>query len=313
MGFRFKRQERFADGFVRVGLEQAKRVERYLDEKKQGAHSVHEARKCLKRLRALIRLAKPSVGPKWWKEVDGLCSSMAGKLAGLRDLDSLLEALDKLIAANGTKPSTTSERLKAMIEGERAGLNTMSLADALDEVRDDLDLLRKRLERVRFSERGFDIVGLGLAATCDRARRLERHAYETGHEEDFHRWRKRVQHHWRHMQLFAAAWPEVMTARAELARELSEILGDEHDMGLLAEEVRRRAKALKSRRGVEDLAAAALDRQQVLRRLAKARSRRLFADRGKDFSRRLRKYWKNPVEAVEKDHGDTSGLPRGSL
>ncbi len=301
MGFKFKRGERFADGFVRVALEQTKRIERHLDEKERGAQNVHEARKCVKRMRALLRLARPAVGPKWWNEVDDLCSSVGSTLAGLRNLDSLLEALDKLAVVSGVKKTPTFDRFRASIQRERQGINEMSAAEAWGEVRDDLDVIRKRFKRVRFSERGFDIVGLGLALTCKEARRLEETAYATGNEHDFHRWRKRVQHHWRHMQLFNASWPEEMAVRAEAARELSEVLGDEHDLGLLAEEVRKRADELKNKRGADGLVDAAANRQQALRRLARERSRRLFAERGKAFSRRIRAYWKNPVDPLDED------------
>lgn len=304
MGFRFKRGERFADGFVRVGLEQTKRVERFLDEKERGAENVHEARKCVKRMRALLRLGRPAVGPKWWKEVDDLCSSVGGKLAGLRNLDSLIEALDKLSAVRGVRKTATFDRFRASIQRQRQGLNEMSAADAWSEVRGELEAIRKRFKRVRFTERGFDVVGLGLALTCDEARRLEETAYATGNEHDFHRWRKRVQHHWRHMQLFSAAWPEQMTVRAETARELSEVLGDEHDLGILIEEVARWADGLKSKRGVDGLLEAAKDRQIALRRLAKARSRRLFAERGKAFARRVRRYWRNPVDRLAESGED---------
>ena len=172
MGFRFKRRERFADGLVRVALEQTKRIERHLDQQDRAAEHVHEARKCAKRLRALLRLIRPAVGPKWWKEVDELCSRVGARLAGLRNLDSLIEALDKLAATDGVKKNATYGRLRAILERERHGVNEMSAASAWDEVRDDLKTIRKRVKRVRFSERGFDIVGLGLALTCEEARQL---------------------------------------------------------------------------------------------------------------------------------------------
>jgi hypothetical protein len=108
------------------------------------------------------------------------------------------------------------------------------------------------------------------------------------------------------MQLFNVCWPEEMALRAEAARELSEVLGDEHDLGLLVEEVWKRADELKSKRGIEGLVDAATGRQRALRRLARERSRRLFAERGKALARRIRTYWKNPVDPLAGDGGNAS-------
>ena len=68
--------------------------------------------------------------------------------------------------------------------------------------------------------------------TAMDARPLPR-AFATGDDEDFHDWRKTLQHHWRHMQLLTPCWPSELSARAELARGLSQILGDDHDISLI--------------------------------------------------------------------------------
>ncbi len=63
---------------------------------------------------------------------------------------------------------------------------------------------------------------------------LNRHCQEAGAtDEDFHALRKSVQQHWRHMQLLSRAWPEALSARADEAKALSQLLGEDHDLYVL--------------------------------------------------------------------------------
>ncbi len=45
-----------------------------------------------------------------------------------------------------------------------------------------------------------------------------------------HEWRKRVKDLWYHVTLLQDAWRPVMSALADEAHELSDRLGDEHDL-----------------------------------------------------------------------------------
>ena len=46
-------------------------------------------------------------------------------------------------------------------------------------------------------------------------------------------WRKRLQRHWRHMQLLAEGWPGYLRQRAQLTHKISETIGQEHDLSVL--------------------------------------------------------------------------------
>ena len=53
--------------------------------------------------------------------------------------------------------------------------------------------------------------------------------------ENLHEWRKRVKDLWYQQRLLQQAWPAVLKAEAAEAKALSKLLGDDHDLAVLAE------------------------------------------------------------------------------
>ena len=56
-----------------------------------------------------------------------------------------------------------------------------------------------------------------------------------------HEWRKRVKDLWYHAKLLEEAWPPVLQALGDEAHALADHLGDDHDLGVLAERIERRS------------------------------------------------------------------------
>ena len=57
--------------------------------------------------------------------------------------------------------------------------------------------------------------------------------------ESLHEWRKRVKHLWYHHTLLRSLWPPVMEVTGDEAHALSDHLGDDHDLAVLAAWVER--------------------------------------------------------------------------
>jgi hypothetical protein len=109
------------------------------------------------------------------------------------------------------------------------------------------------------------------------------------------------------MSLLARAWPDEFAVRVAAARELSQILGDDHDLAMLigataaAEDISSENK--------EAIVELCLRKQQVLRAAAQNRAERLFAERPRAFVRRVAMYWKFGRVAPL---SDTVTIPRQS-
>jgi hypothetical protein len=106
------------------------------------------------------------------------------------------------------------------------------------------------------------------------------------------RGRKRVKEHVHHMRLLQDVWPEAMKARRKEAETLADCLGDDHDLELLRLALpscrpHARAKCLRRVRGLVD------ERQSGLRAVALTVGGRLYAEKPKEFARRIERYWRS--------------------
>jgi hypothetical protein len=155
-----------------------------------------------------------------------------------------------------------------------------------------LDRAAAHFEQIEMKPGNFSHVEAGLAAGLRRARAAFRDAYAHPGDESFHEWRKSVQLHWRHMQLISRAWPEMFGARIELARQLSQILGDDHDLTILQAHLASLRDDASSTEAFEALLCAMTLRQTDLRAVAAPLGTMLFADRPKRFASRTKAIWK---------------------
>ncbi len=242
MAFRFKLGEPFEEGCKHIAREQIERAQSQLRDIGDQAVAVHETRKSLKRLRALLRLIRPAIGEDTFKQENAQLRQIGLSLSGARDRHVLLETVNKLEAAGGLGRKGLAQTLRRSLlaaNGEGAPVD----GAAMKQAHSLLNEAKKRLARLRIAGSGFDIVGPGLEACYRGARRAFRSAYDEKTDEDFHEWRKGAKHHWRQMPLLSRAWHGYLGARASEARNLSQVLGDDHDLALLVAFVRSDAAA----------------------------------------------------------------------
>ncbi|MGH9695206.1 MAG: CHAD domain-containing protein, partial [Bryobacteraceae bacterium] len=238
----------------------------------------------------LVLLAAASLKKDEARRRTKALGKIARLLAGKRDQAVMLATLGKLMSECGPDGAVALAPLKAHL--------TKTLGDGAPHL--DLDsatrarelLLReaRTCSRLRFRRRGFAALEGGLKKSYRRARKALDDAYCEPSDEGFHMLRKAVQWHWRQMSLLARAWPEEFAVRVDAARELSQMLGDDHDLAMLigvtaaADDISADHK--------EAIVALCLERQSALRAAAEHRARRLLSERPKAFIERVAAYWK---------------------
>lgn len=293
MPYRLKLTQRLDKSFRRVGLEQIDHaLARLASRSGDHAVDVHETRKCMKRLRALLRIARPSLGEAVFKRENARFRDIAQLLAATRDRHVLIETLVKLQAARGEGDDrlvAAIAKLRAVIEG--AGAEATVPPEAERAARAGLLEARRVFARIELSGRGFKTIEGGLRRTYAAAREALPEAYRLGTDEAFHELRKHVQQHWRHMLLVSRAWPAVFAARATAARNLSQALGDDHDLAVLADFVGGVPSAQLKRAQARLVIAAARSYQGELRSVAELLAKQLLVEEPRAFARRVAAYW----------------------
>ena len=296
MAFRFKLGEPFEEGIRRIIVDQITRAQAQLEDRGDHAVAVHETRKGLKRLRALLRLIRPAIGEDAFRRENAQLRDIGLSLSGARDRHVLLETANKLEGAAGMGRKGLMSGLRDSI----AAANGEGLPLSMKQAQGRLAEANDRLAELPIEGSGFDIVGAGLERSYSKARRAFAEAYDEPTDEAFHEWRKGAQAHWRQMTLLARAWPEYLGARASEARTLSQLLGDDHDLAMLVAFVHSEAAAGISGEHAALIEKAARQRQAELREAARPRGARLFTEPPKRLRRSIGAYWQ--AAAALKEH-----------
>ncbi len=102
-----------------------------------------------------------------------------------------------------------------------------------------------------------------------------------------HEWRKRAKDLWYQLRLIRRAWPELLEETVDRTHELADLLGDHHDLTVLAADLDARSTVGSERQ----LAELIEQRQGELLDGALALGERIYAEKPKAFGRRMRAYW----------------------
>jgi CHAD domain-containing protein len=259
----------------------------------EGGSAVHETRKALKRCRSILRLARPGIGSRRFTAEDHAFRAIARILSSERDREVMAQTLARLGAED--RPAAEKDVLAAAADAlQNGGMNGHSHEDVAANARLAIAMLQETERSIRQLEiRPARIATLaeGFAATYADARKAMKAAYRSGEDEAFHGFRKCVQHHWRQLQLLAPAWPELMQVRVAAARELSQIIGDDHDLSVLAAHLADDRTGLFSPAVQEAVGAIARAEQTRLRADAKPLAGRLFAQKPRDMERLIVQLW----------------------
>jgi hypothetical protein len=222
-------------------------------------------------------------------------------MAPARDSHALIDAIDMLherIEVDGD--DTPVQNLKAWLHRRRKAAEHSLRGTMATEAMEALATLRPALANLAVYPDDFSPVAKGLRDSYRLGRKAFSQAFATGDDEDFHDWRKTLQHHWRHMQLLTPCWPSELSARAELARGLSQILGDDHDISLIQQLVSTPTLVFASPEDTVAFMKQCRQRQKDLRREAKKRGARLLAERSGSFVDRIEAYWQDAARNAKK-------------
>lgn len=271
----------------------------HVDEDPAGA--VHDVRRHLKKTRALLRLARPATGAKAYRRENEALREAGLALSGARDADVRAETAGKLAERfAGQLPADVFAQLGATLAAEAAAARGSSdgAGGGHAAVLEALRAASERVERWPVEGAGWDDVLRGAAGAYARGRDAFAVARAEPTAERLHVWRKRAKDLWYHERLLAPAWPAVLAAQAEAAHVLTELLGDDHDLAVLAERLAPGAPPLGPLVDAEREALLALvhARSAELRAAVTRLGRRVYAESPKAFDRRIARYVRSAVE-----------------
>jgi len=271
-----------------------------------GAHTadpaelVHEARKAIKRMRALARLLREQLGEHEFARVDGSLRDAGRRLAGARDADVRLATLRELIERH---PRALAPSQGLFGEGRQARNGIGELEEQLrreclrggqpsdiEKVLADIASMRDQLARWSLVDTDFDTLAPGLRRIYREGRHRYAHCAREHErdEQDVHNWRKRVKSLYYALDMLGAKRAKGARRDTRRANRLGDLLGSEHDLWMLSTYVAEHPEAF----GPDTASRARLlerieRRRRRLRKRALALGARLYKCKPGKFTRRI--------------------------
>lgn len=298
--------ETLASGLRRVSMEQFESALGGLtDSSVDRDVAIHEMRKAAKRLRAVLRMVRPSIGEKVYRAENAVLREAASSVSGVRDGAVMVDAVHRLRSRYGRllAPGTFAD-IESRLAARHQRMSNRVLEDE-ETIRHLVTVLYRARSRYaawpvdpddpRFGNRvipnGFRAIGPGIAATYARGRREMRLAYSRSAPEHFHAWRKRVKYLRHQMEILSPVWPEVIGGLATSLERLGDVLGDEHDQAAMISLVASLPELVDDPDERNLLIALAQQRRRELQAAARVMGARVFAEEPDRFGTRLKAYW----------------------
>lgn len=295
MAFALSHQKKLSDAVKAVAIAELEEAVNILTKQPNGLHeAVHDTRKKFKRVRGLYRLVRFGARGFARKE-NARIRTMAASLSAERDATALLECVDFLRAA-GSDGRTDSALAKLEVAlARRRALHAAPDVQLHGKVKAAVVTCRAAINAVSSlridNDDAIRVITRGWEKALLDAQVALMAAQATGLEEDFHELRKRSQDYWMFCALMSPLWPSAMKAKADDAKALAGLLGNEHDLSVLIALLDSR-EALDIKPDARKVASAtALTTRKRLRKQAIRQGKRIFADDAKDEARAIKALW----------------------
>jgi CHAD domain-containing protein len=275
----------------RIALGRAEAALEELDaDNRDLAGAIHGARKDLKKLRALLRLVKDEIGRDTYRVESRRYRDAGRLLAGSRDAEAKLETLAALRRRFGEELlAGDAERWQAVLESEREEITTAA-GDAdgkIGEARRAIEEGHDRIGDWPLGTGSWKLIGPGLGESYRQSRRALKRTLADPEADDVHELRKRSKDLWYQLRIVRGAWPALLGATADQVHDLTDLLGDHHDLAVLGEDLAGRDGI-----GPTELLASLIQlRQRELLSGALDLGKRIYAEKPNTFQRRLKAYW----------------------
>jgi CHAD domain-containing protein len=198
------------------------------------AHLVHEARKTIKRMRAMARLLRRETGEPEFQRINSSLREAGKRLSGARDAEVRIATFADLRARHPDELAGRQvDALHSRLEQDRAVAHE---PDPELEVLADVAEMRRDLLRWNLLEHDPDALLAGLRSIYrdgrDRYKRVKRSRARD--PQRMHDWRKRVKSLYYALDMLGGKQANAAAKLTRRADRLGEALGEEHDLWMLA-------------------------------------------------------------------------------
>jgi adenylate cyclase len=291
--FHLKGGESVPNGLKRIVIEQLTEASNHLSHSEAVLEEpIHEVRKSVKRLRAVLRLMRPVLGSAY-REENAALQGVGRTLSPVRDAHALLETFDELTEKYRKEVGEhhTSRLRQTLLAHRQEVENEFDRDRRMPQLVEELRQIGLRAESWPYGKVDIRLLADGVATTLERGGKSYHHAYTEPLPENFHDWRKRAKDLRYQLTLLEKLWPEVFAGFLSTAKKLEELLGMDHNLVVLRDTILKRAEVVDSDEEIRGLLLLIDTYQQELRVKAEGLGVRIYNEKPKQWKRRVERSW----------------------
>lgn len=296
MAYVFKQEQSIAHNINRILTEEVKAALEALEKPGQATgESIHSIRKRIKKIRALFRLVRSELKEKDFQRQNSHYRMIGRQLSPLRDATVMIKTLDKLREA---QPSIMSPQVFAslhnalVIQQEQAASAFFEDPTQIGQVTKAFKQASQRVAGLSKRHNGFKVMAPNLKAIYQRARKALKVATHEPGIDHFHELRKEIKTLWYHTRLLQPIWPGLFKAYEHEFGRLGELLGDDHDFGVLAQVIESDRLLLRNKSTKQAVLQELQQQRTQLQEQIYPLANRLLAEKAGEFVKKFRRPWR---------------------
>jgi CHAD domain-containing protein len=293
VAYRLKSDETVPQALQRIACEELEDAAQGLVRARAATRdeAVHEARKSVKKIRAVLRLVRSELGATYATENRRL-QSTGRRLSEYRDAEAIIETFDSLRGRYGEEwdGRAAGAIRQALVRRKKERLRGAAVQQ-IQKVAAPLEKAVQSVARWPLRRDGFAALAPGLAKTYRQGRKAMAQARKHSRPEYCHEWRKRLKDHWYHVRLLEDLWTDVMEGYEKSLKELETWLGDHHNLHVLRQALLAEPDRFGRRADVDSCLQLIAKYQKELRKKSLSLGERVYEERPRQFIHRMQGLW----------------------
>ncbi|WP_430810664.1 MULTISPECIES: CHAD domain-containing protein [unclassified Carboxylicivirga] len=291
--FAIDNEEELQDGVTRVLREQFTFIEHLTTIPDNIDITVHEIRKALKRIRAILRLVRWDIGEELYQEENMRYRDLARQLSSLRDYHVIITYLAENFEADELKiPETVFIRIVEYLNTRKeAELKRLIDNQTLETIQEQMILSKQGLEEYPTNFLGPHTIRQGVTNSYNQCLNKISEAQLKLDDHPLHELRKCVKYLLNQMILIREVWPEFFKHYASSLKQASDLLGDDHNIAETIQIISKLPLAVVSAADKESLIKSLEAEREHIHREIWPLLGKLFTEDAKSFVKRITSYW----------------------
>lgn len=296
MAYVFKQEGAITQNINRILSEEIKAALDALEQPGQTTpETIHSIRKRIKKIRALFRLVRSELKQKDFQRLNSYYRTLGRQLSSLRDATVMINTLDKLREArpDSLPPHVFASLHQALVQQQKqAASEFFDDPTQIGQVTKAFKQASRRVPGLPKHHNSFRLMAPNLKSIYRRARKALKAATREPSIDQLHELRKEVKTLWYHTRLLQPIWPGLLKAYEHEFGRLGELLGDDHDYGVLAQLIESEQLSLPDKQTKEVLLQGLHEQRSQLQEQIYPLANRLLAEKAGEFVKRFRLPWK---------------------